>query len=194
MLTGVRVQFHGDKVTMTSTDRFRLARATLHLDAAGHATPLATTALVRGSPPRDVAPSLPDEHQNVAASISMRSTTRHAARLRERRPRLHLPAHRRRIPGRRPPVSPTNTRFRPSLTSGKLIAAIKRVALVAERNAPIRMVFSGQEAHPVRRRRRRSPGAGDARHRHGRRGHHRRVQPLLPGRRPERHQLSRSCA
>ncbi len=36
VLTGVRMQFDGDKVTMTSTDRFRLARATLHLDAAEH--------------------------------------------------------------------------------------------------------------------------------------------------------------
>jgi len=41
--------------------------------------------------------------------------------------------------------SPTNIRFRPYVNKQDLLDAISRVALVAERNAPIRMTFTGQE-------------------------------------------------
>ena len=62
MLTGIRVQFQGDKVIMSSTDRFRLARSSFTWTPED--ATISTTALVRGSLLRDMARSL-DEHQNV---------------------------------------------------------------------------------------------------------------------------------
>ena len=95
VLTGIRVQFQGDKVIMSSTDRFRLARSQLHLDA------------------RRMRPSAPPlwsvARCCATCAFAGRASERHhrfrcgqpvPAGLRERRPRVHLPAHRRRIPGR----------------------------------------------------------------------------------------------
>lgn len=62
VLTGVRMQFQGDKVVMTSTDRFRLARATFTWTPQN--PDVDTTTLVRGSLLKDVARAL-DEHQNI---------------------------------------------------------------------------------------------------------------------------------
>ena len=62
VLTGIRVQFQGDKVIMSSTDRFRLARSSFTWTPED--ATISTTALVRGSLLRDMARSL-DEHQNV---------------------------------------------------------------------------------------------------------------------------------
>ena len=62
VLTGVRMQFQDDKVIMTSTDRFRLARAAFTWTPQD--TNVDTITLVRGSLLKDVARSL-DEHQNI---------------------------------------------------------------------------------------------------------------------------------
>ena len=53
VLTGVRIQFEGDKVVMTSTDRFRLSRSSFSWTPQDR--DLSTTTLVRGSLLRDVA-------------------------------------------------------------------------------------------------------------------------------------------
>ena len=66
VLTGVRIQFEGDKVVMTSTDRFRLSRSSFSWTPQDR--DLSTTTLVRGSLLRDVARSL-DEHQNVVLDL-----------------------------------------------------------------------------------------------------------------------------
>ncbi|KFI49535.1 DNA polymerase III subunit beta [Bifidobacterium biavatii] len=139
VLTGVRVQFNGDKVVMTSTDRFRLARATFswtpqNLD-------VNTTTLVRGSLLRDIARSL-DEHQNVIVDFDEDSASLLGFENAGRVSTSQL------IDGEFPAVDrlfADDYPIQAVVDRQKLIGAIKRVALVAERNAPIRMVFSGQE-------------------------------------------------
>ena len=72
VLTGVRMQFQGDKVVMTSTDRFRLARATFTWTPQN--PDVDTTTLVRGSLLKDVARAL-DEHQNIRLDFDADSPT-----------------------------------------------------------------------------------------------------------------------
>ena len=128
VLTGVRMQFDGDKVTMTSTDRFRLSRATFTWTPQNIDT--STTTLVRGSLLRDVARAL-DDHQNVVIDFDADNPTLLGFENAGRVSTSQL------IDGEFP--------IQTVIDKQLLIAAIKRVALVAERNAPIRMVFSGQE-------------------------------------------------
>ncbi|MBT1172615.1 DNA polymerase III subunit beta [Bifidobacterium sp. MA2] len=139
VLTGVRMQFDGDKVIMTSTDRFRLSRASFTW------TPqdpdVNTTTLVRGSLLRDVSRSL-DEHQNVVLDFDTESPSLLGFENAGRTSTSQL------IDGEFPAVDRLFADEYPIqavIDKTALIGAIKRVALVAERNAPIRMVFSGQE-------------------------------------------------
>lgn len=139
VLTGVRVQFEGDKVIMTATDRFRLSRATFTWSPQNADT--STTTLVRGTLLRDVARSL-DDHQNVIVDFNVDSPTLLGFENAGRISTSQL------IDGEFPAVDrlfadeyPIQTVINKQL----LIGAIKRVSLVAERNAPIRMEFSGQE-------------------------------------------------
>ena len=66
VLTGIRVQFQGNKVIMSSTDRFRLSRSSFTWTPEN--PDINTTALVRGALLRDVARSL-DEHQNIVVDF-----------------------------------------------------------------------------------------------------------------------------
>ena len=139
VLTGVRMQFDGDKVTMTSTDRFRLSRATFTWTPQNIDT--STTTLVRGSLLRDVARAL-DDHQNVVIDFDVDNPTLLGFENAGRVSTSQL------IDGEFPAVDRLFADEYPIqavIDKQLLIAAIKRVALVAERNAPIRMVFSGQE-------------------------------------------------
>ena len=139
VLTGVRIQFQGDKVVMTSTDRFRLARASFTWTPADR--DVDATTLVRGSLLRDVARSL-DEHQNVVVDLDVDNPTLLGFENAGRTSTSQL------IDGEFPAVDRLFADEYPIqavLDKQALLAAIKRVAVVAERNAPIRMVFSGQE-------------------------------------------------
>ena len=139
VLTGVRMQFQGDKVVMTSTDRFRLARATFTWTPQN--PDVDTTTLVRGSLLKDVARAL-DEHQNIRLDFDADSPTLLGFENAGRVSTSQL------IDGEFPAVDRLFADEYPIqavIDKQLLIAAIKRVALVAERNAPIRMVFSGQE-------------------------------------------------
>ena len=67
VLTGVFMQFKGDKVVMTSTDRFRLSRATFTWSPEN--PDVSTNTLLRGSLLRDIAKTL-NESQNVTINFS----------------------------------------------------------------------------------------------------------------------------
>ena len=124
VLTGIRVQFQGDKVIMSSTDRFRLARSSFTWTPED--ATISTTALVRGSLLRDMARSLDELGFENAGRVSTSQL----------------------IDGEFPAVDRLYADEYPIhavINKQALIDAIKRVSLVAERNAPIRMVFSGQE-------------------------------------------------
>jgi len=139
VLTGVRMQFDGDKVIMTSTDRFRLSRASFTWTP--NDMDVNTTTLVRGSLLRDIARSL-DEHQNVVVDFDVDSPSLLGFENAGRTSTSQL------IDGEFPAVDrlfADDYPIQAVVERQSLIAAIKRVALVAERNAPIRMVFSGQE-------------------------------------------------
>lgn len=139
VLTGVRVQFDGDKVTMTSTDRFRLARSTFSW------TPkdknLNTTTLVRGSLLKDVSRSL-DERQNLAVDFDTDSASLLGFENAGRVSTSQL------IDGEFPAVDRLFADEYPIhavVNKQDLLGAIRRVSLVAERNAPIRMALAGNE-------------------------------------------------
>ena len=139
VLTGVRMQFQDDKVIMTSTDRFRLARATFTW------TPqdanVDTITLVRGSLLKDVARSL-DEHQNIRLDFDADNPTLLGFENAGRVSTSQL------IDGEFPAVDRLFADEYPIqavVNKQDLLDAISRVALVAERNAPIRMMFTGQE-------------------------------------------------
>ena len=139
VLTGVRMQFDGDKVTMTSTDRFRLSRATFTWTPQNIDT--STTTLVRGSLLRDVARAL-DDHQNVVIDFDADNPTLLGFENAGRVSTSQL------IDGEFPAVDRLFADEYPIqavVNKQDLLDAISRVALVAERNAPIRMTFTGQE-------------------------------------------------
>ncbi|WEV72424.1 DNA polymerase III subunit beta [Bifidobacterium sp. ESL0790] len=138
VLTGVRIQFNGDKVVMTSTDRFRLSRSSFSW------TPqdanVDTQTLVRGSLLRDVARAV-DEHQNVVVDFDTESPSLLGFENAGRVSTSQL------IDGEFPAVDRLFADEYPIeavIDKQLLLDAIKRVSLVAERNAPIRMVFEGQ--------------------------------------------------
>lgn len=140
VLTGVRMQFQGDKVVMTSTDRFRLARATFTWTPQN--PDVDTTTLVRGSLLKDVARAL-DEHQNIRLDFDADSPTLLGFENAGRVSTSQLIDGE--FPGGRPPGFADEYPIQAVVNKQDLLDAISRVALVAERNAPIRMTFTGQE-------------------------------------------------
>lgn len=139
VLTGVKINFTGDKVVMTATDRFRLSRASFtwtpkDLD-------VDTITLVRGNLLKDVARSL-DTSQNVVIDFDEENSSLLGFENAGRVSTSQL------IDGEFPAVDRLFADEYPIhavINRQLLLDAISRVALVAERNAPIRMAFSGQE-------------------------------------------------
>ena len=139
VLTGIRVQFQGNKVIMSSTDRFRLSRSSFTWTPEN--PDINTTALVRGALLRDVARSL-DEHQNIVVDFDPENPSLLGFENAGRVSTSQL------IDGEFPAVDRLYADEYPIhavINKQDLISAIKRVSLVAERNAPIRMAFTSQE-------------------------------------------------
>lgn len=139
VLTGIRVQFQGDKVIMSSTDRFRLSRSSFTWTPENPDTN--ATALVRGALLRDVARSL-DEHQNIVVDFDTENPSLLGFENAGRVSTSQL------IDGEFPAVDRLYADEYPIhavINKQDLISAIKRVSLVAERNAPVRMAFTSQE-------------------------------------------------
>lgn len=139
VLTGVKVTFEGDKVTLTSTDRFRLSRASFTWSPSD--TSLETTALVRGAILRDVARSV-DQSQNIIVGFDTQSRNLMSFDNAGRISTTQL------IDGEFPTVDRLFADEYPIhavLSRSELIDALRRVSLVAERNAPIRMEFTADE-------------------------------------------------
>lgn len=139
VLTGIRVQFQGDKVIMSSTDRFRLSRSSFTWTPEN--PDINATALVRGALLRDVARSL-DEHQNIVVDFDPENPLLLGFENAGRVSTSQL------IDGEFPAVDRLYADEYPIhavINKQDLISAIKRVSLVAERNAPIRMAFTSQE-------------------------------------------------
>lgn len=139
VLTGVRIEVHGDHVVLTSTDRYRLSRSSFTWTPEN--SEVEATTLVRGTLLKDVARTL-DEHQNVVIDFSPESGNLLGFENAGRISTSQL------IDGEFPAVDrlfADDYPIQAVINKAQLLAAIKRVALVAERDAPIRMMFEGQE-------------------------------------------------
>ncbi|NTW38757.1 MAG: DNA polymerase III subunit beta [Cellulomonadaceae bacterium] len=137
LLTGVRMEIEGETITLLATDRYRLALRTLTWNPA---TPgMSTVALVRARTLSDAAKSLGSAGAvTVALStgagvdlIGFEAGGRHTTSLL--------------VDGDYPAVRrlfPDETPIHAIVSTAALTEAARRVALVAERNTPIRLAFS----------------------------------------------------
>ncbi|MGL5819551.1 MAG: DNA polymerase III subunit beta [Phycicoccus sp.] len=143
ILTGVRVEVDGDRMTLLATDRYRLAMRELHWNPTS--TDASRVVLI---PARTLA----DTARALGASGSVDVALGSAAggdglvgfEAGRRRTTTRL------LDGEYPKVSsifPTSSDSEAVVRTADLVEAVKRVALVAERNTPVRLRFTdGQVA------------------------------------------------
>lgn len=142
LLTGVRMEIEGEKVTLMATDRYRLALRELTWNPSSPSA--SATALVRGRTLQEVARSLATG-SGVDIALSDDSSA-HLIGFESggRRTTSTL------VDGDYPPVRrlfPDHTEITVVVATAPLIEAVKRVSLVAERNTPVRLTFTeGQVA------------------------------------------------
>lgn len=137
LLTGVRVEIVGEKVTLLATDRYRLALREMTWKPANPG--IEAVALVRARTLSDAAKSL-----GGSGSVAVALSTGGGVDL------IGFEAGGRRttsllVDGDYPPVRrlfPDETPIHAVVNTQALAEAAKRVALVAERNTPIRLTFS----------------------------------------------------
>jgi DNA polymerase III subunit beta len=138
ILTGVRVEVDGDRMTLLATDRYRLAMRELHWNPAS--TDASHVVLI---PAR----TLTDTARALGASGSVDVALGSAAggdglvgfEAGRRRTTTRL------LDGEYPKVSsifPTSSESEAVIRTADLVEAVKRVALVAERNTPVRLRFT----------------------------------------------------
>jgi DNA polymerase-3 subunit beta len=139
-LTGIRVEIEGSTVTLAATDRYRLAVREFAWQ------PMSSTveaqALVPARVLADTAKALvaADQVQLALASGSGEGLMGFEGDGRRTTTRLldgEFPKYR--------SLLPTEAATVATLDTGTLVEAVKRVALVAERNTPVRLAFSGEE-------------------------------------------------
>jgi DNA polymerase-3 subunit beta len=138
ILTGVRVEIDGSTIKLLATDRYRLAERTLSWSPQG--TDAAAVALVPARTLADTARALgasADVELALARGGSGDGLIGFEAGQRRTTSRL--------LDGEYPKVSaifPTSSDTHAVVETGPLVEAVKRVALVAERNAPVRLRFT----------------------------------------------------
>ncbi|UYG17629.1 DNA polymerase III subunit beta [Brachybacterium huguangmaarense] len=142
LLTGVRMEIEGEKVTLMATDRYRLALRELTWRPASPSA--STTALVRGRTLQEVARSLATGSDVDIALADDSSANLIGFESSGRRTTSTL------VDGDYPPVRrlfPDSVAITAVVATAPLIEAVKRVSLVAERNTPVRLTFTeGQVA------------------------------------------------
>ena len=143
ILTGVRVEIEGDKMTLLATDRYRLAMRELTWNPTDSAASHVVLVPAR---------TLSDTARSLGASGSIDVALGSAAggdglvgfEAGSRRTTTRL------LDGEYPKVSsifPSTSETESVVATADLVEAVKRVALVAERNTPVRLRFSeGQVA------------------------------------------------
>lgn len=137
LLTGVRVEFEGDKITLLATDRYRLAMRELPWHPSDPT--VSADALLRARTLADVAKSLTSAGpvgvalgtQNTNGLVGFEAGGRRTTSLL--------------LDGEYPPVRrlfPEQTTTHAVVHTATLVEAARRVSLVAERNTPIRLTFT----------------------------------------------------
>jgi DNA polymerase III subunit beta len=144
MLTGVRLEIEADHLTLAATDRYRLAVRELAWSPAAP-TNASVQVLVPARTLADAAKSLSSSDTMTIALSSTGgtgegiigfsgSTGGHASRATTRLLDATFPAYR--------SLLPTEWASTAEVVVGPLVEAVKRVALVADRNAPVRLEFA----------------------------------------------------
>lgn len=142
ILTAVRVEIHGNTLTLMATDRYRLAMRELLWNP--QAEDLEATALVRAKTLGEAAKSMGAESVSLALSGTdgAGAATGHDL--------IGFEAGGRKttsllVDGDYPPVRslfPAETPITAVVDTQALVEAVRRVALVAERNTPVRLSFT----------------------------------------------------
>jgi DNA polymerase-3 subunit beta len=143
ILTGVRVEVNGDTMTLLATDRYRLAMRELHWNPT--ATDADHVVLIPARTLSETARSLGASGSiDVALGATAGGDGLVGFEAGRRRTTTRL------LDGEYPKVSsifPTTSDTEAVIKTSELVEAVKRVALVAERNTPVRLRFSdGQVA------------------------------------------------
>lgn len=143
MLTGVRMEIESDTVTLAATDRYRLAvrelkwqpeQPDLQAIAMIPGRTLAETAKALGGTGAEVEIALSSVGGTGEGMIGFSSSGR---RTTTRLLDPEFPKYR--------SLLPTEFSARADLSTASFVEAVKRVALVAERNTPVRLAFHGGE-------------------------------------------------
>ncbi len=143
ILTGVRVEIEGDKVTLLATDRYRLAMRELTWNP--EATDASHVALVPARTLSDTAKALGAAGSvEIALGSSAGGDGLIGFEAGQRRATTRL------LDGEYPKVTsifPSSVDTESVIETAALVEAVKRVSLVAERNTPVRLKFTdGQVA------------------------------------------------
>ena len=146
MLTGVRLEIEGDKMTLAATDRYRLAVRHLHWEPEDPGAQTGTAVLVPARTLADAARSLAhSDVLTIALSAAAGSgagegiigfagtTNGRASRATTRLLDATFPAYR--------SLLPSEWASSAEIPVAPLVEAVKRAALVTDRNAPVRMEF-----------------------------------------------------
>lgn len=143
ILTGVRVEVDGDTMTLLATDRYRLAMRELHWNPT--ATDASHVVLIPARTLSETARSL-GASGSIDVSLGATAGGDGLAGFEAGRRRTTT----RLLDGEYPKVSsifPTSSDTDAVVRTSELVEAVKRVALVAERNTPVRLRFTeGQVA------------------------------------------------
>ena len=143
ILTGVRVEIEGDKITLLATDRYRLAMRELTWNP--EATDASHVALVPARTLSDTAKALGAAGSvEIALGSSAGGDGLIGFEAGQRRATTRL------LDGEYPKVTsifPSSVDTESVIETAALVEAVKRVSLVAERNTPVRLKFTdGQVA------------------------------------------------
>ena len=142
MLTGVRMEIEGDLITLAATDRYRLAVRELKWEPAQPG--LQAVAMIPGRTLADIAKALGGTGAEVEIALSSGGTGEgmigFSSAGRRTTTRLLDPE----FPKYRS-LLPTEFSARADVATSAFVEAVKRVALVAERNTPVRLTFRGGE-------------------------------------------------
>jgi DNA polymerase-3 subunit beta len=140
-LTGIRMEIEGSSIVLAATDRYRLAVREFAWDPQSPA--MSAHALVPAKTLADTAKSLADVDEVVIALSSggagegLIGFEGHGRRTTTRLLDGEFPKYRSLLPSESSAIANVETAM--------LMDAVKRVALVAERNTPVRLAFEGSE-------------------------------------------------
>ncbi len=141
VLTGVRLEVAGDSITLAATDRYRLA--VREFNWSPQHPGIDTQALIPARVLADTAKALAgaDEvHLALAqGGEGLLGISGHGRRTTTRLLDGEFPKYR--------SLLPTESVSTATLSTADLVEAVKRVALVAERNSPLRLSFNGGEVN-----------------------------------------------